>query len=70
VNAVLHELIAASKQLCGDEDNGGGTITDLLILLLGEVDKNLASGILDIEETENGGTIVGYGDILSLVLVY
>jgi hypothetical protein len=48
VYAVLHELVAAAEQLGGDEDDGRGAVADLLVLLLSEVDEDLAGRVLDV----------------------
>jgi hypothetical protein len=37
----------------------------LLILLLGEIDQDLARRVLNIEETENRSAVVGHTDILT-----
>lgn len=62
--AILHEFVCSSKEFCGNDDNGSCTITDFFILLLCEVDENLASRVFDVEEGENGCAIVCNCDIL------
>ncbi len=49
VDLVLHELVRPPQQLGRYYDDGGGAIPDLLVLLLGEVDEDLACGVLDVE---------------------
>lgn len=67
VYTVLHQLVSATEQLCGDEDDGGSAVANLLVLLLCEVDEDLAGRVIDIEELEDRGSVVGDGDVLGYV---
>jgi hypothetical protein len=42
-----------------DDDHRGRPIADLLVLLLCEIDEDFTGGMLDYEEREDGGTVVG-----------
>ena len=54
----------ALEELRGDEDNGGCAVADFRVLLPREIDENLASWMLDLQETENCGAVVGDCDVL------
>lgn len=43
----LDKLIGAAKELGSDEDDGSGSIPDLFVLFLGEVDKDPSSGVFN-----------------------
>ena len=38
MNLLLDKLISIAKEFSCNDDNGGGTVTDLLVLKLGELD--------------------------------
>jgi len=67
VHALLNELLGSLEELSGGEDDGGGTISDFVILRLGDIDEGLGGGVDNIEETDKGGTIVGDSDGASRV---
>lgn len=69
VNLGLDKLLSLSKKLSGKDCDGGGSITDLLILSLGDINQNLGSGVIDEDRFQDSGTIIGYCDSLSSVLV-
>lgn len=62
MHAFLDELLGLLEELAGHEHDGGGAITDLVILRLGNVDEGLGSGVHNIEERNQSGTVVGDGD--------
>jgi len=64
VDLYLYEFICASQELGGDDDNGCSTVTDFLVLLLGEIDKDSAGGMFDFKETEDSRAVVRDGHLL------
>jgi len=61
---VLHQLVSSPKQLSGDQDDRCCAITNFLVLLMRKINQNLAGGVLNVEQAENGGAVVRYGDVL------
>ena len=41
--------------------------THLLILLLGQIHEDLASGVLNVQKTEDSSAVIGHRDILKIV---
>jgi len=64
VDLVLDQLVGPLQELSGNNDDRGGAITDLLILLLSQLDQNASSWMLHLQHVQNGGAVVGDGDIL------
>jgi hypothetical protein len=67
VHAFLDELLSSLEELSSGENDGGGTISDFVILGLGDIDEGLGGGVDNIEETDKSGTIIGNGDGASRV---
>ncbi|KAI3475615.1 hypothetical protein L1887_62957 [Cichorium endivia] len=67
VDLVLDQLVGATEELGGDDDDRGGAVADLLVLLLCELDEDAACGLVDLEEREDGGAVVGDGDVANVV---
>ena len=67
VNLVLHQLVGSLQELSGEDDNGGGSVTDFTVLDLGELAEDLGCGVGDLELLEDSGAIVGDGDIADVV---
>jgi hypothetical protein len=64
VYAVPHQLVTASQQLSSNENNRGCAVTDLLVLLLRQLDQNFSGRVLNIEEAEDCGAVIRNRDIL------
>jgi hypothetical protein len=58
VDLVSDQLLRTSEKFRGDNDNRGGTITNLLVLQVSELDEDLGCRVLYLEQLEDGGTIV------------
>ena len=43
----LNKFVGAAKEFSSDDDNGSGSIPDLLVLFLGKVDKDSSSGMFN-----------------------
>jgi len=67
VHAFLNELLGILEELSSGEDDGGGTISDFVVLGLGDIDQGLGGGVDNVEEADKSGTIVGDGDGASTV---
>jgi hypothetical protein len=67
VDLVLHELVRPPQQLGRYYDDRGCAIADFLVLLLGEVDEDLARGVLDVEQREDGRAVVGHRHVADVV---
>lgn len=59
MNLVLDEFVGATKELGCDNDDGRGSVANLLVLLLCEIDEDLSGRMLHGQKGENGSTIVG-----------
>jgi len=59
VHVALEEGVSDLEELSSEDDDGSGTITDLLILGTAELDHTLGSGVRDIDFTKNSVSIVG-----------
>ena len=59
MHAFLNEGLGLSEEFTSNEDDRGGTITDLVILRLGDVDEGLGSGVNDVKKRDKGSSIVG-----------
>ena len=64
MNFSLDKFVGATKQLGSDDDNGGSTVSNLLVLFLGEVDKDSSSRMLNGQQRQNSSAVVGYCDFL------
>ena len=51
------------EELAGEDDAGGGSVPDLGILGLGDLDEHLGSGVLDVHLLQDGHTVVGDDDV-------
>jgi hypothetical protein len=45
VYAVLHQIVSTAEELSGNQDDGCRSVSNFFILLLGEVDQDLAGGM-------------------------
>lgn len=59
VDLLLDKLLSLAQQLGGQDRDGGGTVTDLVILDFGNVDKNFGGGVVEGDGLENSGSVVG-----------
>jgi len=69
VDFLVDELFSLLEELSSHDGDGGGTISDLLVLSLGDVDQNFGGRVINPDGLEDSGTIVGDGDLLASVLV-
>lgn len=67
VHALFNELLGILEELSGGENDGGGTISDFVVLGLGDIDQGLGGGVNNVEEADKSGTIVGDGHGASTV---
>jgi len=67
VNLVLDQVVGSLEELSGKDDNGGGTVTDLTVLDLGELHEDLSGGVSDLELLQDSGAIVSDGHIADVV---
>ena len=51
------------EELSCDDDGGGGTVSDLVVLCLGDLDEHLCCGVLYIHLLQDGDTVVGDDDV-------
>ena len=58
------KFIGTAEEFSSDNNNGGGSIPDLFVLFLGEVDENSSSGMFDRQQRQNGGAVIGYRNFL------
>jgi hypothetical protein len=67
VHAVLNKLLGLFEELTGEDDHGGGPVTDLVVLGLGDIDEGLGGGVDNVEELDQSGTVIGDGHTASIV---
>ena len=58
-HAFFDESLGLLQELSGGEDNGGGSISDLVVLGSCDINEGLSGWMHDVEETNQSGTIVG-----------
>ena len=69
VNSLMNELLALSQKLSGKDSDGSSSITDLLILGLGDIDQDFSGRVVNVDRLEDGSSIVGHSDGLSGIRV-
>lgn len=69
VDLVLDEVVGAAEEFGRDDDDRGGAVSDLLVLLLRELDEDATGGVFDFDQLEDGGAVVRDGDVLAGELV-
>jgi len=60
----LDKFIGAAKEFGGDENNGSGSVPDLLVLFLGKVDKDSSSGVFNGQQRQDGSAVIRYRNLL------
>jgi hypothetical protein len=63
VNVLIQEILSLLEELPCEDHRGGGSVADLIVLGLGDLDHHLGGGVLDIDLFEHGGAVVGDGDV-------
>jgi hypothetical protein len=58
VHAFLNELFGSLEELSSGQDDGGGTISDFVVLGLGNIDESLGGGVDNVEEGDEGGSVI------------
>jgi hypothetical protein len=58
------KFVGTAKKFSSDNDNGGGSVPDLFVLFLGEVNENSSSGMLNRQQRQDGGAVIRYRDFL------
>ncbi len=64
VDFLLNELFGDTEEFSSENNNRRGTVSDFLILNLGDVDENLCCWVADVKRPENRCTIIRYSDVL------
>ena len=67
MNAVPDELVAALEELSGEDDDGGGAVSDFAVLDLRQLDEHFGGGVSDLKLLEDGGAVVRDGDITDVI---
>ena len=63
VNVGVDHVEGLLEELACEDDGGGGSVSDLGVLSLGDLDEHLCCGVLDIDLLEDGDTVVGDDDV-------
>jgi hypothetical protein len=58
VHALFNELLALLKQLASEEHHTGGSISDFIVLSLGNVDQSFSSWVHDVEQRDDSSAII------------
>jgi hypothetical protein len=56
---LFDEDLGLLEELAGEEDHGGGAVSDLVVLGLGDVDQGLGGGVDHVQHLEDRGAVVG-----------
>ena len=67
VHAFFDKVLRLLEQLTGGEDDTCRAITNLVILTSSDVDEGLGSWVHDVEQTDQGGAIIGDGDTATVM---
>jgi len=70
VDLLSHKLVGILQKLSGNDDHRGGAVTHLFILQLGQLAQNLSRWVLDLQQFQDCGTIIGYCHILKKGCLY
>jgi hypothetical protein len=68
VHAVLDEGLALAEELPGEDDDGGGPVSDFRVLRLCNVHQGFGRRVHDVEELHDGGAVVGDGGGAAVVV--
>jgi hypothetical protein len=68
VDFVLDKLFGFSKEFTSQNTDGSGTITDLSILGLTNVNKNAGCWVVNMDAAEDSSAIIGNSDCFLTVL--
>mmetsp|Transcript_56005 Transcript_56005/g.93095 ORF Transcript_56005/g.93095 Transcript_56005/m.93095 type:complete len:336 (-) Transcript_56005:260-1267(-) len=64
VDTLLDEGLSLTEELSSKNAHRGGSITDLLVLSLRNLDEDAGGGVVNVEGLEDGGTVVGDSDLV------
>ena len=59
----VDEVLGLLEELSCEDDGGGGPVSALGVLGLGDLDDHLGGGVLDVQLLEDGDTVVGDDDV-------
>jgi hypothetical protein len=65
VNFVLDQFFSFAEEFTSEHGDSGGSITYLLVLGAGDVDKNAGSRVINVDGLENSSAIISDGDPIS-----
>ena len=63
VDVGVDQVPCLLQELSGEDHAGGGSVSDLCVLGLGDLDEHLGCGVLDVHLLEDGHSVVGDDDI-------
>ena len=63
VDVGVDQVEGLLEKFSGDDDGGGGSVSDLLVLGLCDLHEHLGRGVLDVHLLEDGHTVVGNDDV-------
>mmetsp|Transcript_57657 Transcript_57657/g.65792 ORF Transcript_57657/g.65792 Transcript_57657/m.65792 type:complete len:230 (+) Transcript_57657:1219-1908(+) len=67
VDTLFNITLGFLQEGSGQQNDGGGSITDFLILRLGNVDQSFSSRVNNFQILHNGGTIIGDDNLLTIM---
>lgn len=59
MNLLFDKLLGFAEELGGEDGNGGGAISNFVVLNLGDVDEDFGGGVVEGDRFEDSGAIVG-----------
>ena len=66
-HALVDESLGLFQELSGCEDNGGGSVSNLVVLRSCDINEGLGSWMDDVKKADESGAIVGDGDTSTVV---
>jgi hypothetical protein len=63
VNTLIKEPLGLLEESASEHDDTSGTVTDFVVLGLGELDEEASGLVLNLHLLKNCGTVVGHDDI-------
>jgi len=58
VDILIEELLGLIEELTGDDDSGGGAVTDFLLLRLADLDDHVGRRVVDVHLLQDGDAVV------------
>jgi hypothetical protein len=64
MDLLLNELLGFSQEFSCQNSNSGSSISDLLILSLSDIYQYFGGRVIDVNRSEDGGTVISHSNAL------